>query len=128
MVAALRLARQRIGLPILVPVVISWALLFGYQWPFYTRYHGSEPTVFSYLSGVIGDGVLLPIANLGAFLVMRQLFQNIRWERLPLYAALGLITTIAAFLAQAGLGVINWSMPAPYVWSVVGRVHFIVFW
>jgi hypothetical protein len=128
MAAALRLARERIGLPILIPAAVSWALLFGYQWAFYLRYHGSEPTVFSYLSGVIGDGVLIPLANLGAFLVLRQLWPNIRWQRLPLYAGLGLATALACFLAQAGLDIVNWSMPSPYEWSPVGRFHFLVMW
>ena len=128
MAAALRLARERIGLPILLPAVVSWALLFGYQWAFFLRYHGSEPTVFSYLSGVIGDGVLIPFANLGAYLVLRQLFPLIRWRRLPLYIALGFMTAFACFLGQAGLQIVNWSMPAPYTWSPVGEFHFFVMW
>lgn len=128
MAAAIRLARERIGLPILLPAAISWALLFGYQWAFYVGYHGSERTVFAYLSGVIGDGVLLPIANLGAFLFLREMSPYIRWRRLPLYVALGMITAFAAFLAQAGLHIVNWSMPVPYVWSPVGQFHFFVMW
>jgi hypothetical protein len=128
MAAALRLARERIGLPIVVPTVVSWALLFGYQWAFYLHYHGGQPTVFSYLSGVIGDGVLIPVANLGAFLVLRQMWPHIRWSRLPLYIALGLMTAFAAFLAQAGLDIVNWSMPTRYVWSAVGQFHFFVMW
>ena len=128
MAAALRLARERIGLPILIPIGISWSLLFGYQWAFYVRYHGTEPTVFSYLSGVIGDGVLIPIANLGAFLVLRRMWPVVPWGRFPLYVALGLVTAFAAFLAQAGLGIVNWSMPSPYVWSPVGQFHFFVMW
>jgi hypothetical protein len=128
MVDALRLARERIGLPIVVPAVISWALLFGYQWAFYLTYHGSQPTVFSYMSGIIGDGVLIPTVNLGAFILLRQLWPNTRWQRLPLYVGLALLTTFACFLAQAGLGVVNWSMPSPYHWSPVGRFHFMVMW
>src|ERR1700719_3190761 len=110
MVAAIRLARERIGLPIIVPAVISWTFLFGYQWAFSLTYHGTQPTVFAYYSGIIGDGILIPAVNLGA------------------YVALGLITAFAAFLAQAGLGVVNWSMPSPFHWSEVGRVHFVVMW
>jgi hypothetical protein len=128
MVDAIRLARDRIGLPIVVPAVVSWALLFGYQWAFYLTYHGSQPTVFNYASGIIGDGLLIPAVNLGAYLVLRQMFWDIRWQRVPLYIALALATTFAAFLAQAGLGVINWSMPSPYHWSPVGRFHFMVMW
>src|SRR5258708_39906479 len=113
MLAAIRLAGDRIGLPIIVPAVLSWPFLFGYQWPFVLTYHGTQPTVFSYYSGIIGDGVLIPAANLGAYVVVRRLWPNVRWQRLPLYVALGLITAFAAFLAQAGLGVVNWSMPSP---------------
>lgn len=128
MVAAIRLARERIGLPIIVPAVVSWTFLFGYQWAFSLTYHGSQPTVFSYYSGIVGDCVLIPVANLGAYVVLRQLWPNVRWQRLPLYVALGLITAFGAFLAQAGLGVVNWSMPSPFHWSAVGRFHFIVMW
>jgi hypothetical protein len=128
MAAALRIARERIGLPIVIPATVSWALLFGYQWAFYFRYHGSELTVFSYLSGVLGDGVLIPIANLGAFVMLRQMWPYLRRRRIPLYVALGLITAYAAFLGQAGLRIVNWSMPAPYVWSPVGEFHFFVMW
>ena len=128
MVDAIRLARERVGLPIVVPALISWAVLFGYQWAFFLTYHGSQPTVFSYVSGIVGDGLLVPAVNLGAYIVMRQLWPNVRWQRLPLYVTLALATTLAAFLAQAGLGVINWSMPSPYHWSAVGRFHFIVMW
>jgi len=128
MVAAIRLARERFGLPIIVPAALSWTFLFGYQWAFSLTYHGTQPTVFSYYSGIIGDGVLIPAANLGAYVVLRRLRPNVHWQRLPLYVALGLITAFAAFLAQAGLGVVNWSMPSPFHWSEVGRVHFVVMW
>ncbi len=128
MAAAIRLARERIGLPIIVPAVISWLFLFGYQWAFSMSYHGSQLTVFAYYSGIIGDGVLIPAANLGAYVLLRQLWPNLRWQRLPLYVALGLMTAFAAFLAQAGLGVVNWSMPSPFHWSAVGRFHFVVMW
>jgi hypothetical protein len=128
MVAAIRLARERIGLPIIVPAVVSWIFLFGYQWAFSLTYHGTQPTVFAYYSGIIGDGVLIPAVNLGAYVVLCQLRPKVRWQRLPLYVALGLITAFAAFVAQAGLGVVNWSMPSPFHWSEVGRVHFVVMW
>ena len=46
----------------------------------------------------------------------------------PLYALLGLATATAAFLAQAGLDLVNWSMPISYRWSPVGQFHFLVLW
>lgn len=128
MVAAFRLARERFRLPILFPAALSWLFLFGYQWAFSLGYHGSQPTVFSYYSGIVGDGVLIPALNVGAFVLLRQLWPNARWWRLPLYVALALVTAFAAFVAQAGLGVVNWSMPSPFHWSSVGRFHFVVMW
>jgi len=128
MVDAIRLARRQVGLWMVAPAVASWAGLFGYQWAFSLSYHGSMPTVFNYLSGVLGDGILIPAANVFAYSLLRQLRPVIRWQRLPLYVALGFITAYAALTAQAGLGAVNWSMPAPYSWSAVGQVHFFVLW
>ncbi len=127
MAAVFRLARDRVWLP-LVPAAVSWALLFGYQWAFFLSYRGHQPTVFSYYSGVLGDGILLPAVNVAAYLVLRHLWSSVRWRRLPLYAALGLLTTLAAFLVQARLDLVNWSMPMPFHWSPVGQFHFIVMW
>jgi len=128
MVDAIQLARRQVGLWMVAPAVASWAGLFGYQWAFSLSYHGSMPTVFNYLSGVLGDGILIPAANVFAYSLLRQLRPVIRWQRLPLYVALGFITAYAALMAQAGLGAVNWSMPAPYSWSAVGQVHFFVLW
>ena len=128
MVDAIRLARRQLGLWMVTPAVLSWAGLFGYQWAFSLSYNGAMPTVFNYFSGVLGDGILIPAANVFAYSLLRQMRPVIRWQRLPLYAALGFITAYAAFIAQAGLGAANWSMPAPYQWSSVGQIHFFVLW
>jgi hypothetical protein len=111
-----------------VPAVVSWVLLFGYQWAFSLSYKGHEHTVFSYYSGVLGDGLLIPVVNVAAFLVLRQLAADIPWKRLPLYVLLGLVTTMTAFLVQAQLDLVNWSMPIPFQWSDVGQFHFLVMW
>jgi len=128
MVDAIRLARRQFGAWMVTPAVASWAGLFGYQWAFSLSYHGPMPTVFNYYSGMLGDGILIPAANVFAYSLLRQMRPVIRWQRLPLYAALGFITAYAAFMAQAGLGAANWSMPVPYRWSTVGQVHFFVLW
>src|SRR5260370_40426931 len=125
MVAAARQARDHPLVPI-VPALISWALLFGYQWAFSLSYKGPQHTVFAYHSGVLGDGVLIPAVNVAGFLVLRYLAAAIQWRRLPLYALLGLLTATSAFLVQASLDLLNWSMPLPYHWSYVGQFHFLV--
>jgi hypothetical protein len=127
MVAVVRRARDRAWLPIL-PAVLSWILLFGYQWAFSLAYKGHQHTVFSYYSGVLGDGLLIPAVNVAGFIVLRQLSPGIPWRRLPLYVLLGLVTAMTAFLAQARLDLVNWSMPIPFHWSDVGQFHFLVMW
>jgi hypothetical protein len=123
--AVLRLARERALLPV-VPAAISWSMLFGYQWAFYFAYHGHLPTVFSYYSGVFGDGILIPAVNVAGFVLLRQLAPGIPWRRLPVYILLGIATATAAFLMQAQLDLVNWSMPTPFQWSDVGQFHFFV--
>ncbi len=126
MAAVIRLARTRATwLPVL-PATMSWALLFGYQWAFYFAYHGHERTVLSYWSGVLGDGFVLPVLNVAAFVTLRQLAFGIPWSRAPVYAMLGTATATAAFLVQAHLDLVNWSMPAPFRWSDIGQFHFFV--
>jgi hypothetical protein len=127
MVAVVRRARDRAWVPIL-PAMVSWTLLFGYQWAFSLAYRGHQHTVFSYYSGVVGDGILIPAVNVAGFLILRQLAPGIPWRRLPLYVLLGLLTATASFLVQARLDLINWSMPIPFQWSDVGQFHFLVMW
>jgi hypothetical protein len=127
MVAVVRRARDRAWVPLL-SAVVSWALLFGYQWAFSLSYKGTQHTVFAYHSGVLGDGVLIPAVNVAGFIVLRHLAPAIQWKRLPLYALLGLVTAATAFLVQARLDLVNWSMPLPFHWSDVGQFHFFVMW
>ncbi|HKV87627.1 MAG TPA: hypothetical protein VJT78_06485 [Candidatus Dormibacteraeota bacterium] len=127
MAAVLRLARERAWLPLL-PALVSWSLLFGYQWAFYFAYRGQQPTVFNYYSGVLGDGFLIPAVNVAGFIMLRQLSYAIPWRRLPVYVLLGFATALSAFLIQAHLDWVNWSMPIPFQWSDVGQFHFFVMW
>jgi hypothetical protein len=127
MVAVVRRARDHSWLPIL-PATVSWILLFGYQWAFSLAYKGHQHTVFSYYSGVLGDGLLIPAVNVAAFIVLRELAPGIPWRRLPLYMLLGLVTAMTSFLVQARLDLVNWSMPIPFHWSDVGQFHFLVMW
>jgi hypothetical protein len=123
--AVLRLARDRAWVPVL-PAAVSWLFLFGYQWAFYLIYRGHLHTVFAYYSGVLGDGILIPAVNVSAFVLLRQLAPGIPWSRLPVYMLLGFATATAAFLMQARLDLVNWSMPIAFHWSDIGQFHFFV--
>src|ERR1700674_3997594 len=127
MVAVVRRARDHAWLPLL-PALVSWALLFGYQWAFSLEYKAHQHPVFSYYSGVLGDGLFIPAVNVAGFIVLRQLAAGIPWKRLPVYMVLGLVTAMTAFLVQARLDFVNWSMPIPFHWSDVGQFHFLVMW
>jgi hypothetical protein len=123
--AVIRLARDGAWAPAL-PAAVSWLLLFGYQWAFFLVYRGHLHTVFAYYSGVLGDGILIPAVNVSAFVLLRQLAPGIPWNRLPIYLLLGFATATAAFLMQARLGLVNWSMPIAFHWSDIGQFHFFV--
>ena len=125
MAAAIRLARDHAWVPA-VPAAISWLFLFGYQWAFFLGYHGHLHTVFAYYSGVLGDGILIPAVNVAAFVLLRQLSPSIPWKRLPVYLLLGFATATAAFLMQARLDLVNWSMPVAFHWNDIGQFHFFV--
>jgi hypothetical protein len=125
--AVVRFARDRTWWP-LFPAALSWTFLFGYQWAFYLAYTGDQHTVFSYASGVLGDGLFIPTLNVAGVAVMRSLKPYVPWRRLPLYALLGFATAMSAFLVQAGLDLTNWSMPVSFRWSPVGQFHFFVMW
>ena len=125
MAAVIRLARDRAWVPAL-PAAISWLFLFGYQWAFYFTYRGHLHTVFAYYSGVFGDGILIPVVNVSAFVLLRQLAPDIPWNRLPIYLLLGFATATAAFLMQARLDLVNWSMPMAFHWSDIGQFYFFV--
>ena len=106
--------------------MVSWIFLFGYQWAFFISYRGHLPTVFAYYSGVLGDGILIPAVNVSGFLLLRQLAPGIPWNRLPIYVLLGFATATGAFLVQARLDLVNWSMPIAFHWSDIGQFHFFV--
>jgi len=123
--AVVRWARDGAWVPTL-PAAVSWLLLFGYQWAFFLVYRGHLHTVFAYYSGVLGDEILIPAVNVSAFVLLRQLAPGIPWNRLPIYLLLGFATATAAFLMQARLGLVNWSMPMAFRWSDIGQFHFFV--
>lgn len=125
MAAVVRWALDGAWVPAL-PAAVSWLLLFGYQWAFFLVYRGHLHTVFAYYSGVLGDGILIPAVNVSAFVLLRQLAPGIPWNRLPIYLLLGFATATAAFLMQARLGLVNWSMPMAFRWSDIGQFHFFV--
>lgn len=115
--------------------VLTWLLAFGYQVSFYVLYRlqGSEflvgqRTVWSYYSGIIGDGVVVPLINMAAFLLLRELKATLNLKKSMLLLSIGFAVTVAIHYTQATLGLTNWAMPEPFFWSGVGRFHFLFMW
>ena len=81
-----------------------------------------------FTSAIIGDGFLIPIANV---LVVSQLLQ---WRRVPRRReivgalAFGAALTLAVHAYQALNELVNWTMPRPYSWTLLGYTHALFMW
>jgi hypothetical protein len=77
----------------------------------------------TFISSIIGDGILLPITNM---IVVSFLLQNKKIiTKALVYGAFlmgGLITTWF-HVTQAMSGLVNWTMPEPWKWNILGVWH-----
>jgi hypothetical protein len=77
----------------------------------------------SYVSSIVGDGVLLPLVNMlvvSALLAHRELLTTPVWIA-ALVAGLGV--TAYFHVVQAVRGLVNWTMPEPWHWNILGVWH-----
>lgn len=80
--------------------------------------------VFNYLSGVIGDFVLIPLVNVFAFLSLEQMPDVLRLQTFAALALfLGFFTTYLFHIGQEKLQQINWTMPQMGQWTALGLYH-----
>lgn len=88
--------------------------------PLVTQFRAS----LNYKSAVLGDGVLLPILNMQmvAFLIRYKNYLTKRLFSLGIWG--GIIITAYFHLKQAIDGVVNWAMPTPWHWNILGFWHF----
>lgn len=79
--------------------------------------------VFGYYSGIIGDGLLVPLVNVFA---IKTLYDN-GLSFNASYAGLGLIggflTTFVFHFGQKYFNQINWTMPKKGEWNLLGLYH-----
>ena len=92
--------------------------------PIVTEYRAT----LSYTSAVIGDGVLIPMVNV--FITSQLAF----WRRRPAVSEValailagGLITALV-HLFQAVNHLLNWTMTAPFQWTLLGYYHAAFMW
>jgi len=85
-------------------------------------------TTLTYTSAVVGDGLLIPLANVS---MTSQLFA---WRRKPriaeiVGAVLGAgVLTLAVHLYQAVNALLNWTMTRPFEWTPLGYYHAAFMW
>lgn len=113
-----------------VSLFLNWLVQLGYY--HYARRKDpnaftGQRTLLDYHTGVIGDGIIVPLINiLIAFVLLNLHF----WPtRTLLVQAFGLALTLNALTHyfQARLALVNWSMPKPYNWNPAGYWHMVSF-
>ncbi len=85
-------------------------------------------TTLTYTSAVVGDGLLIPLANV---FITSQL---VAWRRRPRVAemvgpVLGAgVITVVVHLYQAVNALLNWTMVKPFEWTPLGYYHALFMW
>lgn len=118
---------KQIALIYLVTVFFS----FGVQTGFYLYYRFvNDPiikkykTVFDYTSGVIGDGVLVPLVNVFGMLSMEYLHQGYGNYLVWVLSLIGgILITLIFHYGQQYYRLTNWSMPETGKWNTLGFYH-----
>ena len=77
----------------------------------------------TFISSIVGDGVLLPIVNMVivAFLLRERGLISAGVWGISLF--LGLCVTAYFHIVQAVRGLVNWTMPTPWHWNILGVWH-----
>ena len=77
----------------------------------------------SYTSAIIGDGILLPIVNMIAVSFLLRNKEYVGKNSMQSAMLIGMGVTAYFHINQAVAGIVNWTMPAPWHWNVLGLWH-----
>ncbi len=77
----------------------------------------------SYKSSIFGDGVILPIINMFALWFLLENNQIIKKKMIRTAVFLGVLITLYFHINQAARGLVNWAMPVPWEWNLLGSFH-----
>lgn len=80
-------------------------------------------TALTYKSAILGDGLLLPIVNMIAASFLLGNWHLVQKKTLQLAVAGGVVITAWFHINQALGGIVNWAMPAPWHWNILGVWH-----
>ena len=77
----------------------------------------------TYGSAIVGDGLVLPVVNMiAASYIIREREQATPGS-VRLALLLGVAVTAAFHVDQAVHGIVNWAMPTPWHWNILGAWH-----
>lgn len=76
-----------------------------------------------YKSAVFGDGILLPVINMLATAFILRNREFVKKQTFELALLLGIAVTVYFHVSQAVQGLVNWAMPAPWQWNILGVWH-----
>lgn len=80
-------------------------------------------TVLSYRSAILGDGLLLPIANMAAAAALAKRQHEVSRPAVLIAILFGVTITGCVHAFQATHELVNWSMPTPWHWNAIGLWH-----
>lgn len=110
--------------------LLTFIASFGIQFGFYLYYKiTSNPiikthkSVISYLSGVIGDAILMPLVNILAVSALNSLNYKFNITTLLWASFGGTIVFFVFHLGQEYFKLTNWTMPENGLWNNVGVYH-----
>lgn len=81
-------------------------------------------STLNYTSAIIGDGIVLPLVNMlmVAFLLKVRRYLTLKIKFFGFI--FGLLITLYFHITQALEGIVNWAMPEPWHWNLLGLWHF----
>jgi len=87
--------------------------------PLIAEHRGS----LNYVSSVVGDGLVLPLVNMVIASSLIAHHTRIDGTTLGVAVGLGVAVTIYFHVVQAVRGLVNWTMPTPWRWNLLGAFH-----
>ncbi len=80
-------------------------------------------TSLDYKSSIFGDGFILPIVNMFALWFILENSILIKKKMLRGAFISGFLITLYFHISQAMRGLVNWAMPTPWHWNLLGVFH-----
>ncbi len=80
-------------------------------------------STLTFKSAIFGDGIILPAINMVAMAYMLQNRPLIKRNTVFQALFLGLLITAYFHISQALGGLVNWAMPTPWHWNLLGLWH-----